>query len=543
MSTNLGIDEEKNVQQEEVKVLDVNPADLTEEKLEIYDVAAAFLAEVAKRPNAAELLAPWTPEEERAVKWKIDLIVMPLIWLANLMSSTDKVLLGTAVTFGLRTDLKLVGQQYSWANSATYFTCIAIVFPQSWIFQKFPIGRTIGFNVFCYGLTTFGTSAVKNFAGLIVCRLFLGAFEGAGHSATGMVVCHFPALFSTLSSVVNGLLSFALQFYNPGPIARWRLLFVLMGCFSVMVGTANFFVNPANPAEAWWLASYQPGNDRQKVIAIRRTSSNQTGVMNHKIKWDQIKEALLDVKTWLIVNRSNVSLNIPNGGLIGFNSLIVQSLGYTVKEVTLLAIPTGVISWVSSLAFARLATKTRQPTLCTIAAVLVCLTGTIMLKEIPRSNKGGSLAALFIMYCYWAPYIIFGSSILYANVAETSKKVAVFGISYWGYCVGNLIGPQTFRTPEAPLYRSAVMSMLIFYCLSILFIAAYGFICWRDNKRKVKKEEIWRASRPDDGVAEEWKDLTDKQVSLVHPGMFYCGIGNQLSVCHSFQNPLFRYSW
>ncbi|WWD09811.1 hypothetical protein V865_007939 [Kwoniella europaea PYCC6329] len=519
MSTNLGVDEEKNVQQDEVKVLDVNPADLTEEKLEIYDVAAAFLAEVAKRPNAAELLAPWTPEEERAVKWKIDLIVMPLIWLANLMSGTDKVLLGTAVTFGLRTDLKLVGQQYSWANSAIYFTCIAFVFPQSWIFQKFPIGRTIGFNVFCYGITTFGTSAVKNFAGLIVCRLFLGAFEGAGHSATGMVISMWwrkseqgwrtGMMFSTLSSVVNGLLSFALQFYNPGPIARWRLLFVLMGCFSVMVGTANFFVIPANPAEAWWLT------DRQKVIAIKRTASNQTGVMNHKIKWDQIKEALLDVKTWLI----NVSLNIPNGGLIGFNSLIVQSLGYSVKEVTLLAIPTGVISWVSSLAFARLATKTRQPTLCTIAAVLVCLTGTIMLKEIPRSNKGGSLAALFIMYCYWAPYIIFGSSILYANVSGTSKKVAVFGISYWGYCVGNLIGPQTFRTPEAPVYRSAVMSMLIFYCLSILFISCYAFVCWRDNKRKVKEEEIWMASRPDDGVAEEWKDLTDKQ------------------------NPLFRYSW
>ncbi|OCF55964.1 hypothetical protein L486_06721 [Kwoniella mangroviensis CBS 10435] len=494
MSTNLGIDEEKNVQQEEVKVLDVNPADLTEEKLEIYDVAAAFLAEVAKRPNAAELLAPWTPEEERAVKWKIDLIVMPLIWLANLMSGTDKVLLGTAVTFGLRTDLKLVGQQYSWANSAIYFTCIAIVFPQSWIFQKFPIGRTIGFNVFCYGLTTFGTSAVKSFAGLIVCRLFLGAFEGAGK--TGMA-------FSTLSSVVNGLLSFALQFYNPGPIARWRLLFILMGCFSVMVGTANFFVIPANPAEAWAIIDpLIPQNDPQKVIAIRRTSSNQTGVMNHKIKWNQIKEALLDVKTWLIFiilehsQWRSYRLQLAHRTIFGLYCQRGHAPGDPYRSN----------SWVSSLAFARLATKTRQPTLCTIAAVLVCLTGTIMLKEIPRSNKGGSLAALFIMYCYWAPYIIFGSSILYANVTGTSKKVAVFRISYWGYCVGNLIGPQ-------------IMSMLIFYCLSILFIAAYGFICWRDDKRKVKEEEIWRASRPDDGVAEEWKDLTDKQ------------------------NPLFRYSW
>ncbi|WRT67482.1 uncharacterized protein IL334_004454 [Kwoniella shivajii] len=522
MSSTVPIDEEKNIDQTDVNVLDIPSTELSQDKLETYDVAAAFLAGIAKRPDAAELLAPWTPEEEKALKRKIDCIVMPLLWLANLMSGTDKVLLGTAVTFGLRTDLKLVGQQYSWANSAIYFSCILFVFPQSFIFQKFSIGKTIGVNVFMYGITTFGTSAVKNFAGLIVCRLLLGVFEGAGHSATGMVISMWwktseqpwrtGIMFSTLSSVVNGLLSYALQFYDPGPIARWRLLFVIMGCVSVCVGIANYIFIPGNPAQAWWL------NDRQKVIAIRRVAVNQTGVMNHKVKWSQVKEALLDVQTWLIFV-INVSLNIPNGGLIGFNSLIVQSLGYSVKEVTLLAIPTGVISWLSSLFFARLATKTRQPLLCVTAAVLICLTGTIMLKQIPRSNKGGSLASLFIMYVYWAPYIIMGSSILYHNIGGTSKKIAVYGISYWGYCVGNLIGPQTFRANEAPLYKSAIMSMLIFYCLSILFIAIYGLVCWQSNKKKEKQEEEWRATRQEGDVAEEWKDLTDKE------------------------NPLFRYSY
>jgi hypothetical protein len=33
------------------------------------------------------------------------------------MSATDKVILGTAAIFGLRTDLNLQGQDYSWANS------------------------------------------------------------------------------------------------------------------------------------------------------------------------------------------------------------------------------------------------------------------------------------------------------------------------------------------------------------------------------------------------------------------------------------------
>ncbi|KAK8869466.1 hypothetical protein IAR55_000030 [Kwoniella newhampshirensis] len=510
----MAIDEEKHVHETAVNVVDA-VADLSEDKREIYDVAATFLTDVAARPDAFELLAPWTEAEENAVKRKLDRIVMPLLFFSNLMSGTDKVLLGTAVTFGLRTDLHLVGQQYSWP----YFAMIGFVFLQSYIFQKFPIGKTIAVNVVFYGVCTFAISGVKNFAALAACRFLLGVFEGAGHSATGLIIAMWwkkseqpwrtAVMFSTLSSVVNGLLSYAMQFYNPGPISRWRLLFVIMGCWSVIVGTMDFFFLPADPTAAWWLT------DRQKVIAIKRTAGNQTGILNHHVKWDQVKEGLLDEKTWLI----NVSLNIPNGGLIGFNSLIVQSLGYTVKEVTLLAIPTGVISWVSSLIFARLASKTRRPLLCVIASILICLAATVMLKVIPRSNKGGSLAGLFILYCYWAPYIIMGSSILYANVAGTTKKVAVFGISYWGYCVGNLVGPQTFISKEAPLYPSATMTMLIGYCLSILLVCLYGFSCWRSNKLKVKQQEEWEANHHEQDVAEEWKDLTDRQ------------------------NPYFRYTW
>ena len=42
------------------------------------------------------------------------------------------------------------------------------------------------------------------------------------------------------------------------------------------------------------------------------------------------------------------------------------------------------------------------------------------------------MAALYIVYMYWAPYMVFGQLIMYANVGGTSKKVGVFGISYIG---------------------------------------------------------------------------------------------------------------
>lgn len=46
-----------------------------------------------------------------------------------------------------------------------------------------------------------------------------------------------------------------MQFYNPGPISRWRLLFVVMACWSCLVGFAGLIFLADSPAKAWWLVS------------------------------------------------------------------------------------------------------------------------------------------------------------------------------------------------------------------------------------------------------------------------------------------------
>lgn len=181
-----------------------------------------------------------------------------------------------------------------------------------------------------------------------------------------------------------------------------------------------------------------------------------------------------------------------------------------------------------------------------MGSILVCLAGVITVRSVGTGNIGASLAGLYLIYAYWAPYMVsetflaqsnsiflqvsdlilgrfcsdgkpqvFSQLIMYANVGGTSKKVGVFGISYIGYAVGNLIGPQSFRATEAPNYHTAYTVMLVGYCCSIGLLALYGFLCWRDNKRKEIQEREWRAAGGDSeqDVAEEWKDLTDKQVS------------------------------
>ena len=90
----------------------------------------------------------------------------------------------------------------------------------------------------------------------------------------------------------------------------------------------------------------------------------------------------------------------------------------------------------------------------------------------------------------------------------------VFGVSYIGYTVGNLVGPQSFRANQAPAYPTAYTVMLVGYCITLALLSLYGYICWRDNKRKVIQEQEYIQSLQgrDEDVAAEWQDLTDIQV-------------------------------
>jgi hypothetical protein len=45
-----------------------------------------------------------------------------------------------------------------------------------------------------------------------------------------------------------------------------------------------------------------------------------------------------------------------------------------------------------------------------------------------------------------------------SNVAGYTKKQLTGAFIFVGYCIGNIIGPQTFKAKEAPYYHSAYVA-------------------------------------------------------------------------------------
>ncbi|VUC37273.1 unnamed protein product [Clonostachys rosea] len=70
-----------------------------------------------------------------------------ILVMSHIMQYLDEVSWSYAAVYELRTDLKLTGLEYPWANSIFYFGYLVGEFPSNFLLQRFPIGKFIGVNI------------------------------------------------------------------------------------------------------------------------------------------------------------------------------------------------------------------------------------------------------------------------------------------------------------------------------------------------------------------------------------------------------------
>ncbi|EON97374.1 putative allantoate permease protein [Phaeoacremonium minimum UCRPA7] len=255
------------------------------------------------------------------------------------------------------------------------------------------------------------------------------------------------------------------------------------------------------------LYGFQTDN-HMKYHATQRLAENRTGIASKTWKWDQVWEALLDIKIWIIFF-FNIVINIPNGGLVNFGSIIIKDLGYTSLEASLLTMPFGILATSSAWLFSYIAARWHnRRTLVACFALLLPILGTALVYGLPRTNIAGQMVGLYFMYFYWPPYVI-GISLPQANTAGQTKKAICYSLVQIGYAAGNLIGPQTFIAKQAPKYTGAVIAMLTSYCVCMLLMLSYWFIAAAENKRRDRK--YGKPEAVHEGTVEGFVDITDKK--------------------------------
>nr|RBQ94109.1 hypothetical protein FVER53263_00232 [Fusarium verticillioides] len=436
-----------------------------------------------------------SPELDKALRWKLDLRLMPLLCFTYALQSIDKNTISYAAVFGLREDLNLKGDEFSWTGGIFYLGYLIWEFPTSMFLQRFPINyfmsgtySTDAFYVIAWGAVLMAHGAVNNFTTLIVVRVLLGALEAAINPGTMLLFSMYymrkeqPLRMGIwigsagMGYIIAGIASFGIG-HVKSALPSWRLLFLIWGAVTVAWGVILLFLLPGAPMRAKFLTA----DEKARVVA--RVRGNGTGIENKHFKMVQFWEAMFDMKTWLLFLFALTS-NSPNGGLSAFQGLIIKGAGFSTLDTTLYQMPSGAVQLVACVLACWGASAIRNSRIPIMLLGLVpFLAGVLGLHFLPHSDAYARLACLWISFSYTATWTL-SMSVSMANTAGHTKKITTNAILLIGYCLGNFVGPFFFKSNQAPQYELGVGMMFTCIAIQVTSLFALWVLLWMRNRSR-----------------------------------------------------------
>ncbi|OTA59562.1 MFS general substrate transporter [Hypoxylon sp. EC38] len=446
------------------------------------------------------------------VRWKLDLLVLPMMMTTYMLSFLDKQTLNYSNAYGLQQDTKMTGDDYSWVASALYFGWLCGAWPWNMLLQRVAIGKLVGGMLFVWGAVCMLQATVFNFSGFFAIRFFLGMLEACISPAwvilTSMLWTRKEQTLRSsiwlctngVSNILGALLAYASGVAGGLSIAQWKLIFLIVGALTFVWGFVILLYLPDGPHNAKMLTEYE------RVVAVWRVSNNQIGLKDATIRPYQIKEALFDGKCYLLWMTA-IALGILNGAVTNFMSAIIKGFNFDALRASLLQAPGGgfevvgclLLGWISQL-----------PNMVGVSIIIGCLpgmAGLIGILTIGIEHRYALVAMCWLENVLGSP-IILNWTVPGLNVAGHTKRSTVIGIYFVCFVVGNIIGPHLFLAQEVPRYPTAIKGLLGTYCAVVVFQGLYTLWCWLDNR---ERDRLGLRAEAVEEQLEGFEDLTDKQ--------------------------------
>ncbi|KAG6874918.1 hypothetical protein C0992_005965 [Termitomyces sp. T32_za158] len=301
---------------------------------------------------------------------KIDFIILPIVTMFQVLSFLDRTSLANARVAGLQEDLKLSEYQYTIVLTVSSLPSIAVELPMNLALRvrayQSPLNAThmawwkaVGPNrILPAMLTLWGVvvvfqgsemstdlpgvppftrdelGLVKCYMELLVCRFFLGLFEGtrtihvlsclnrpSGGVFSGLIIylsfwyprrhlqsrsvhllwkSYIPLtgranrvttflVIATLTGAFSGLLAYAIIGMDGlGNRPGWAWIFILEGIFSILFGISAFFTLPQSPSHARFLTKVE----KEYVISrLRQTGAISRDDNADAFSWQEVRKA------------------------------------------------------------------------------------------------------------------------------------------------------------------------------------------------------------------------------------------------------------
>ncbi|KAF2264891.1 MFS general substrate transporter [Lojkania enalia] len=441
-----------------------------------------------------------TYEHEKALCWKFDMRILPMLALMYLCNALDKGNLGNAKTDGMDKDLHFKDNQYNLILSIFYVPYVVFAPPIGMLGKKYGPHRVLPIMMFSFGSATLLSACVKNFAGMMTLRWFLGMAESAFFPLVIYYLTTFYrrgelarrlAIFYAASNIANafsGLLSFGV-FHIKSHLEAWRYLFIIEGSFTIIFAVIAYWYLPKSGHEAKFL------KEEEKLLAFTRIQIDSSSVVGEKFN---LRDALQIFKVPVAYGflAIEVCLGVPLQSVALFMPQIVGRLQYSTVKTNLYTVAPNIVGAVVLLILAFTSDYTRLRFPFIALGFILTFTGFIIYASIDvlSSIKVAYFACFMMTWGTSAPSVLL-STWYNNNVAHEGRRVLLTSI---GVPLANLMGvvsSNIFRPQDAPDYVPALATTAAFGATGCLFALLLGSYMIFDNARRNRKQGVNLSAR------------------------------------------------
>ncbi|KAI4099497.1 MAG: hypothetical protein LQ339_005924 [Xanthoria mediterranea] len=403
---------------------------------------------------------------------RIDLRVIPILFVIYLAAFLDRVNIANAITLGLPVDLHLDAKTNQTNVALTIFFVPYIIFeiPSNFLLRHFKPPVWLSGCVLLFGIVMICQGFAE--AGIFPGSCYLIRFWYKREEAQQRFTVYWCSVLT--ASMFGGLLASAIA--NMDGIRRlssWRWIFILEGTATVAVGFAAFFLVSDFPTEAKRLTEHE----REWVVT--RTGSGEKS--DQPINARLMLHFFADVKN-ILAGLVYFSIVIPIYAFAYFAPTIVKTLGYSTVNTQLHTVPPTAAALALCLLIAFLSDRTglRSPFIgvglgLTIAGLAILITvHNIFSAQYTRLCLVaiGAFSAGPIIIC-WYVMSLDG----HVNRSIGTGWMISFGTTE------EIVATFAFLAKDAPRYHTGYSILLAFLCLGSLATALYMACVWRQVRR------------------------------------------------------------
>ncbi|KAG5978728.1 hypothetical protein E4U55_006012 [Claviceps digitariae] len=440
-----------------------------------------------------QLVAASQDVDEKRLVRKLDTHLIPLLMAIYLFSFLDRINVGNARLYHLERDLALSPRQFQLVLSVFFIPYTLLEVPSNLLLKRFTPRRWLAFITLSWGVVATLMGLVDSLAGLLACRLLLGALEAGLFPGLNVYLTFFYTknelalrvgyLFvsAAAAGALGGLLAYGIGAMD-GVVVRgmsgWRWIFILEGLPSVVLGLVAYLVLPNDAPSARFL----DGPERALMEVRRRRVYGSGAKGSEELRRGDVLRAVMDWKAWGFY-AAQFGVDAMLYGFSTFLPTIIQALGkWSPPQVQLLTIPCYFVGAATYMATAWLSDRFQMRGLFCVLFGSVSVVGyAILLADVAA---GVHYFACFLVAA--GLYIVVGLPLAWLpnNSPRYGKRTTSTGLQLTFGNAAGVMSAFIYPNPDQPRYiRGHAVSLALVGTST----AIYGFLWfwyWRENGRR-----------------------------------------------------------